>query len=68
MRDALMAKPRQKMTNRQIKAQDTKQKIYDAALVVIQQKGYANVSIGDITEAAGVAKGSFYTHFDSKEC
>lgn len=67
MRDALMAKPRQKMTNRQIKAQDTKQKIYDAALVVIQQKGYANVSIGDITEAAGVAKGSFYTHFDSKE-
>lgn len=63
----LMIKPRQKLTNRQIKAQDTKEKIYNAALGVIQQKGYGNVSIGDITEAAGVSKGSFYTHFDSKE-
>ncbi len=55
------------LTNRQRNALDTKQKIYNAALAVIQKKGYANVCIGDITEAAGVAKGSFYTHFDSKE-
>jgi Transcriptional regulator len=56
-----------KMTNRQIRAQDTKLKIYSAALAEIQKKGYANVAISDITDAAGVAKGSFYTHFDSKE-
>lgn len=55
------------MTNRQQKAQDTKLKIYYAALEEIKKKGYSNVTIGDITEAAGVAKGSFYTHFDSKE-
>ena len=55
------------MTNRQKKAQDTKLKIYFAALQEIEKKGYANVTIEDITAAAGVAKGSFYTHFDSKE-
>ena len=55
------------LTNRQLQAQLTKEKIYKAALALIQEKGYANVFIKDITEAAGVAKGSFYTHFQSKE-
>lgn len=59
--------PKIRLTNRQLKAQDTKLKIYNAALAEIQKKGFANVFISDITEAAGVAKGSFYTHFDSKE-
>ncbi|MCD8351023.1 MAG: TetR/AcrR family transcriptional regulator [Planctomycetaceae bacterium] len=67
MLENVKTRRRYRLTNRQIKALDTKQKIYNAALVEIQTKGYLNVSIGDITEAAGVAKGSFYTHFDSKE-
>lgn len=67
MYNSVKTDPEYRMTNRQIKAQDTKMKIYNAALSEIQKKGYANVFISDITEAAGVAKGSFYTHFDSKE-
>lgn len=67
MNDDVLDNPKIKLTSRQIKAQDTKQKIYEAALGEIQKRGYANVFISDITEAAGVAKGSFYTHFDSKE-
>lgn len=55
------------MTMRQMNAQLTKEKIYTAAIELIKCNGYANVYIQDITEAAGVAKGSFYTHFNSKE-
>lgn len=67
MNDNFPTVPGVRLTNRQIRARDTKEKIYRAALSEIQRKGYTNVYISDITEAAGVAKGSFYTHFDSKE-
>ena len=54
-------------TKRQIQAMETKNKIYNAAVKEINEKGFNNVSIEDITTAANVAKGSFYTHFDSKD-
>lgn len=56
-----------KRTKRQIQAEETKNKIYDAAVREINEKGFNNVSIEDITTAANVAKGTFYTHFESKE-
>lgn len=54
-------------TRRQLQALETKRRIYNAAIALINEKGLKNVSIEDITTAANVAKGSFYTHFDSKE-
>lgn len=56
-----------RLTNRQLNALKTKQRIFHSALHLIQKKGYDNVSIQEITEDAQVAKGSFYTHFPSKE-
>ncbi len=56
----------QTMTSRQQLALETKDKIYQAAIRVINQKGYDHVSIEDITTEANVAKGSFYTHFTCK--
>jgi AcrR family transcriptional regulator len=38
-----------------------------AARRVFAEKGLPNATISDVTEAAGVAKGTFYLHFDSKE-
>lgn len=55
------------MTKRQLQAIETKNRIYNAALEVINEKGFNNVSIEDITNRAEVAKGSFYTYFESKE-
>lgn len=55
------------MTKRQLQAVATKNKIYSAAVKKINEKGFNNVSIEDITAEARVAKGSFYTHFPSKE-
>ena len=54
------------LTSRQQLALETKDKIYQAAIRVINEKGYDHVSIEDITTEANVAKGSFYTHFNSK--
>ncbi|MCD8084262.1 MAG: TetR/AcrR family transcriptional regulator [Clostridiales bacterium] len=55
------------MTKRQLQAIETRNRIYNAAVEIINEKGFNNVSIEDITIRANVAKGSFYTHFDSKE-
>lgn len=44
-----------------------RQKLLDAALSVIRTKGYASTSVEDLCAAAGVAKGSFFHHFKSKE-
>lgn len=54
------------MTKRKQMALKTREKIYESALKVINEKGYNNVNIEDITNEANVAKGSFYTYFDSK--
>jgi len=45
----------------------TREKILEAGLKVIHAHGFNGCSIEDITEVAGVPKGSFYNHFDSKE-
>ncbi|HKK95968.1 MAG TPA: TetR/AcrR family transcriptional regulator [Anaerovoracaceae bacterium] len=55
------------MNSRQKKALITKNKIYNSALELIKRKGYENVLIEDITDYAGLSKGSFYNHFSSKE-
>jgi len=44
-----------------------RQKLLDAALSVIRTKGYAATSIDELCAEAGVAKGSFFHHFKTKE-
>src|SRR6201988_2423488 len=41
--------------------------IVQAGLKRLAEKGFNAVGVQDITDAAGVPKGSFYNHFDSKE-
>src|SRR5699024_10237277 len=55
---------RQPLTAR---GQGTREKILHAARRVFERKGYLDVKIIDITREAGVAAGSFYTYFESKE-
>jgi len=54
------------MNMRQRNALLTKEKIYNAAISLFEEKGYENTSIEDITTLAGTAKGSFYTYYKSK--
>jgi AcrR family transcriptional regulator len=47
-------------------AQRTKNKILESALTLFKERGYNSVTIDEITQKAGVAKGSFYTYFSTK--
>jgi len=44
-----------------------KEQILDAALTLFTERGYHGTSIPEIAERAGVAAGTIYSHFDSKE-
>ena len=55
------------MTMRHEMALKTRENLIEAAKKVISKKGFKETSIQDITEEAGVAKGSFYTYFKTKE-
>jgi|ERR1700722_1858397 len=45
----------------------TKEQIVQAGLKILLDKGFNGVGVQEITETAGVPKGSFYNHFESKE-
>jgi AcrR family transcriptional regulator len=45
----------------------TRERLLTAARTVFEEKGFLDTRISHIAEAAGVAYGSFYTHFASKE-
>jgi TetR/AcrR family transcriptional regulator, transcriptional repressor for nem operon len=44
-----------------------RQKLLDAALSLIRTRGYEATTVDDLCAAAGVTKGAFFHHFDSKE-
>src|SRR5580704_2025038 len=46
---------------------ESKTKLLQAAIRVIRVKGYTATRIEDVCEAAGLTKGSFFHHFDSKD-
>lgn len=52
---------------RKEKAEETRKKLYASAEKLFRKDGYETVSIDDIAKDAGVAKGSFYVHFESKD-
>jgi AcrR family transcriptional regulator len=47
--------------------QGRREKIVDAAVLVFGEKGFAGASVADIAKAAGIAKGTVYLYFPSKE-
>lgn len=52
---------------RKTQSLNNKAKILASAKKLIEQKGFENVTVLDITSNANVSKGSFYIHFKSKE-
>ena len=54
-------------TPRTERGRKTLRKLLDAAAVEFGEKGFHEASVSSITRRAGVALGSFYTYFDSKD-
>ncbi len=46
--------------------EDTRQKLYEAAVDLIAERGFSATTVDDIAERAGVAKGTVYYNFSSK--
>ncbi|WP_457644409.1 TetR/AcrR family transcriptional regulator [Persephonella sp.] len=46
---------------------ETRQKLIDSAVKIFSEKGYFNTKVSDIVKDAGVAQGTFYLYFRSKE-
>jgi AcrR family transcriptional regulator len=54
-------------TPRTERGRRTLRKLLDASAIEFGEKGFHEASVSSITRRAGVALGSFYTYFDSKE-
>lgn len=55
------------MNKRQAAAQETRRKLVTASLELIKEKSFDAINVEDITQKAGVAKGTFYIYFKRKE-
>lgn len=50
-----------------VRPQAARQKLLDAALALIREKGFASTTVDDLCKRAGVTKGAFFHYFKSKE-
>ncbi len=58
---------KEKMSRRKEQGAETKKRIYRIAEELFNKHGINEVSVDDIVGAAGVSKGTFYVHFESKD-
>src|SRR6266513_762623 len=52
---------------RQRRSADIRERLFRAALDLFAQKGFAETTVEDITEAADLGKGTFFNYFPSKD-
>jgi AcrR family transcriptional regulator len=57
--------PRARSRERQ--REDTRQRIYDAAMEIFRRDGFDAARVDDVARAAGVSHGTFYFHFATKD-
>jgi AcrR family transcriptional regulator len=55
------------MGRRQRRAAETRLRLFRSALQLFAQRGFQNVTVEDITEAADVGKGTFFNYFQTKD-
>lgn len=53
--------------NREEKKRETRKRIVDAALRLFSEQGYEATTVAQITDLAGVGKGTFFNYFQYKE-
>ena len=63
----VMTSARVKPSGREAQRLATRQRVYEAAMAEFKRTGVADADVGAIVTAAGVARGTFYFHFATKE-
>jgi AcrR family transcriptional regulator len=54
-------------SRRERKKQETRQRLLGSAWELFQEQGYDHTTVEDITDAADVAKGTFFNYFETKQ-
>lgn len=62
-----MATREDKPNGREVQRQETRQRVYTAAVAEFRRAGMAAADVSVIAREAGVARGTFYFHFPTKE-
>src|SRR3979411_1182426 len=57
----------QRLSGREAQRLQTRQRIWGAAIAEFKRSGMAGADVGEIVAAAGVAHGTFFFHFPTKE-
>lgn len=57
----------QGLGRRERRAAETRLRLFRCALQLFSERGFPNVTVEDITQAADVGKGTFFNYFESKE-
>lgn len=55
------------LTRTQKRQNETRERIFRAAMQLFAEKGFENTTVAEITEAADIGKGTFFTYFPTKE-
>ena len=55
------------LSRRELKKRDKRQRLLRESLRLFREKGFEQTKVSDITRAAGVAKGTFFNYFPTKE-
>src|ERR1035437_6330775 len=55
------------MGRRERRAAETRLRLFRCAIQLFAERGFANVTVVDITEAADVGKGTFFNYFETKD-
>ncbi len=59
--------PDSALSRREANKRSKRQRLLHASLRLFREKGFANTTVAEITAAAGVAKGTFFNYFATKE-
>jgi TetR/AcrR family transcriptional regulator, repressor for uid operon len=62
-----MATAGDKFNGREAQRRETRQRVYAAAIAEFKRTGMAGADVGVIAKEAGVARGTFYFHYPTKE-
>lgn len=62
-----MTTAEEKPNGREVQRRETRQRVYAAAIAEFKRTGMAAADVGLIAREAGVARGTFYFHFPTKE-
>jgi AcrR family transcriptional regulator len=67
MKGSTMTTSKARLNGREVQRQETRQRVYAAAVAEFKRVGMAAADVSDIAREAGVARGTFYFHFPTKE-